>query len=416
MLSSLKDKVSRNRILVSNFGYMSLLHFFTIALPLLTYPYLIRVLSADVYGEIVYANSIIAFLQIIIAFGFSISATKEVSENRDDLYKLSKIFSAVTYVKIILFILCFVLLLVLIKFLPSIFKHPELYIITYGLCANEILFPSWLFQGIEKMKYSSLINIIVKIFFTITIFFFVKTKEDYLWVPLLHSIGAIIAGLISFYCLYTKERIKLVRVNKDELLSSTKSSFPFFVSRISGTIFSEGNTFIIGTFLGMHEVAFYDLAKKITNILLLPNSIINTIVYPRLAYSKSISFVKKVLNLRITVAVILYIALFAFSPFFVSLLGGEEMLGGETAVRLYGLMIIITAYNYYLGGTVLVSFNHGKEFNLSVIYSTLMYPILVIILWFFNCINLYSLICTLLIIDSCIGAYRYYYCKKYKLL
>ena len=82
----LYSKVTNNKVLISNFSYVALLQILNILIPLFTYPYLIRVLSADIYGKIVYAQSVIAFFTIAIAFGFEISGVKAVAENRNDLF------------------------------------------------------------------------------------------------------------------------------------------------------------------------------------------------------------------------------------------------------------------------------------------------------------------------------------------
>ena len=92
------------RKLVSNFSYLSLIEIINLLLPLVSYPYLIRVVGADKYGIVVFAQAIISYLIIIINFGFNVSATRRVSENRNDNHKLNIIYSSVIYQKIIFLI------------------------------------------------------------------------------------------------------------------------------------------------------------------------------------------------------------------------------------------------------------------------------------------------------------------------
>ena len=162
--------------------------------------------------------------------------------------------------------------------------------------------------------------------------------------------------------------------------------------------------------------AYYDLAKKIVNILLIPNGVINTIVYPRIVQTKNKIFVRRVLWLRIGVALLIYGGLLCFASFIVKVLGGVEMLAAVPVVNVLGGLIIITALEYYLGGTVLVAFNHGKEFNLSVIYALFVYLLMVSGLIACNVVTLYSIIIVALLNELFTTLYRWYYCRKYKLL
>ena len=158
------------------------------------------------------------------------------------------------------------------------------------------------------------------------------------------------------------------------------------------------------------------LAKKIVNILLIPNGVINTIVYPRIVQTKNKIFVRRVLWLRIGVALLIYGGLLCFASFIVKVLGGVEMLAAVPVVNVLGGLIIITALEYYLGGTVLVAFNHGKEFNLSVIYALFVYLLMVSGLIACNVVTLYSIIIVALLNELFTTLYRWYYCRKYKLL
>lgn len=412
----LYSKVANNKVLISNFSYVALLQILNILIPLFTYPYLIRVLSADIYGKIVYAQSVIAFFTIAIAFGFEISGVKAVAENRNDLNKLREIFSAVTYIKCGLLFCCFIVLLCLIQFVPLFSQESWLYLFSFGFCFYDVLFPAWFYQGIEKMKYITIVNASVRLFFMGCIFIFIRTASDYLLYPLLYSLGAIGGGILSFLILYRREKVFLVRVPIDFIWHTLKESFAFFVSRISGIVSVETNTLIIGRFLGMREVAYYDLAKKIVNILLIPNGVINTIVYPRIVQTKNKIFVRRVLWLRIGVALLIYGGLLCFASFIVKVLGGVEMLAAVPVVNVLGGLIIITALEYYLGGTVLVAFNHGKEFNLSVIYALFVYLLMVSGLIACNVVTLYSIIIVALLNELFTTLYRWYYCRKYKLL
>ncbi len=99
-----KYKSDTTKTLLGNFTYLSILEVISILFPLLTYPYLIRVIGADRYGIIVFSQAIIAYVIIVVNFGFNVSATRRVSENRDNIIKLKQIYSSITYLKLYIFI------------------------------------------------------------------------------------------------------------------------------------------------------------------------------------------------------------------------------------------------------------------------------------------------------------------------
>lgn len=405
---------NRHKTIISNFGYLSILQGLNLFIPLITYPYLIRVLGSSVYGNVIFAQSVISFFLIVVSFGFEISGVKNVAENQENKNKLGEIVSSVFFIKFTLFVISLFALIFFLFFYKI--ESYSLYLLTFGICIGDVFFPVWFFQGIEKMKYTTIINVGIRLFFTVCIFIFIHNPEDYLCVPLLNSLGAVFGGVSSLLILIRIEKIKILIPNFKTIKKYFCESLPFFTSRVSAVILSEANTLIIGSFISMSGVAYYDLAKKIVNVFLIPNSIFNSVAYPHIAKTKNKKIVRKILNIRILIAFFMYVLLFVSSNLIVLFLGGENMLHSIPLVNLLGINIIITSVSYYLGGTVLVSFNKSKYFNLSVIYSLLIYLFTFICIYFFTDINVYSLIVLTLCTEFLIAMYRYYYCRKFSLL
>ncbi len=410
------DTILQNKTLFQNFSFLTILQIATLIFPLITYPYLIRILGKELYGTVIYAQAIVAYFAIIVNFGFNISATKDVSVHRDDPKKLSEIVSSVYIIKVILFLLCFINFSVITYAIPSLRQHYLLLLLTYGVVLGEVLLPVWFYQGIEKMNYMTYVSIASKLFFTICIFIFIHSADDYLYMPILLSLGAVVGGIISFVLVFKTENVHFVLPKLSAIHSYLKRTFPFFLSRLSAVAYSQTNTVIIGSYLGMTEVAYYDLAKKLTNLLMIPNSIINTGVYPKIAREKSLGFVKKFFYIRLAIAGFLFMCLLLGGKLAIYLLGGESMLVAYPYVIVYGVYILISAVSYYVGGTVLVSFNHEKIFNRSVYYSFFLYVALMGLLILFYKITLPTIIAIFLLVEGTLALYRYYFCKKYKLL
>ena len=204
----IKEKVARNKTVLANFSYLSILQVFTILFPLLTYPYLLRVIGLELYGVIVFAQSIIIYISLVINFGFNMSSAKEVAIHKEDKEKLSRIVSTTYISKFILWVICGVGYLAVITTFDFFRKYYWVYFLSYLLTFNELLLPTWFFQGIEKMKYITIVNVSSRLVFVAAIFLFVREKSDYLYVPLLNGIGAIVAGLLALYIVFKKEGVQ----------------------------------------------------------------------------------------------------------------------------------------------------------------------------------------------------------------
>lgn len=413
--NQIKTILANHGSFLTNIGYLSVVQVVNMLLPLITYPYLIKVLGSNNYGLIIFYQAIIAYLIILINFGFDIHATKEVSINRGNKDALSKIVSTTYIAKGCLFILSLILATVSIFIFPKISENKLLFLLLLYLSIYEFLFPVWFFQGIEKMKYIAIANFLSRTLLVLGIFIFIKHSSDLLLVPVINGIGAIFACLIGLWLVFYKENIHFKFYSFKEILKVIKSSSAFFVSRVSAVINVRTNTIIIGSFLGTSEVVYYDLAVKVVEILKLPNSVINSAVYPRIANSKDKIFAKKILYIRIFIGVILYLfCLIAAKP--IAIFVSNEMMDAIPTIRLMGLLLILTSISYYSGISLLVAFGYPRIFNRSVIYSTILYLSISGILIYLKQIGLYSVVLAIIIVELYIVLYRLWFCYRKKIL
>jgi len=160
--------------LVSNFSYLTLLQVAGYLFPLITIPYLSRVIGVEGIGRVAFGAAVITWFMSISTWGFNYTATREAARNRDDLNKLSEIFSNVFWARSALAFLCFIVLLGLIIVISSFRENKLVLLITFLTIPGNILFPEWLFQALERMKYITILSLISKLLFTLTIFIFNK--------------------------------------------------------------------------------------------------------------------------------------------------------------------------------------------------------------------------------------------------
>ena len=403
------DKLKQHKKIIENFSYLSILQILSLITPLITYPYLVRILGEIMYGTVIFAQAVIAYFNILVVFGFNFTAARDVSLHRDNPKKLSEIVSAVTIIKT-LFLIISLLLISCYIFYTSNMDY-SLYYLSFWICLNEILFPTWFFQGIEEMKYITFINLGIRVLLIGMIFIFIKSPNDYLFFPLLNGIGALLAGVISFSLLYKKYKLQIVRVPLKTLIKYVKSSYHLFISNVSIQIYVNANKIIIGHFLGMREVTYYDLAEKITNMGKVPQSMINQVLYPKIALEKNKTFLKKVLKGTILMNVVLYLIVFLFSHQIVTYFGGNE-----TVLRILFLTVPIIGISNVLMILTLLPFGYNKSFTRIVFLSAFFYLLIVLIFYGFNCISLYTLTATNVVVESLVSIIAYIYVRRKKII
>lgn len=416
MLSRLKKIHFNNKKIIENFSYLTLLQIFTLLFPFITYPYLIRVLGFNIYGSVIFAQTIAVNVAVIINFGFNISGTKDIARNRDNLKDLSKIVSSVYSIKFFLWFACLLVYFSIIYFVPFLRKDWSLYIISFFLTFNELLFPTWFFQGLEKMKYITFINISVRLLFVIAIFVFVKDKTDYLIVPILNAIGALMGGLAALYVVFVKEKISFIKQSYLVLKSFFIDSYPLFISSLSIQVYVNVSKLLVGAFLGMREVAIYDLAEKISIVFKVPINMISQATFPKISREKKVSFINRVMLITVGFTVIAFLFLFFFTDYIIYFLTGEYNIVAKNIVLILSLSSILVAFNIFLGSNRLIPFNLEKIFLRNTIYSCMFFLIAVSFLVFINEVNVYTISYMTLLTESFTFILCLYIANKHKLL
>lgn len=265
MLTKLKNKFKSedNKRLLSNFLSLSVLQGANFILPLISLPYLVRTLGTEAFGLVMFAQAVIMYFIILTDYGFNLSATREISIHREDEAKVAEIFSTVMSIKFILLLLSFVLLSIIIFSFEKFRTDWYIYYLTFGMVIGQVLFPVWFFQGIEKMKYITILNIIAKLIFTVAIFIFIQKVEDYFYVPILNSLGFIIAGLLSLWIVFHDFKMRLVMPNYKNMKHMFLESSNLFVSNLSVTLYTASNTLILGLFTDNNTVGIYASIEKL---------------------------------------------------------------------------------------------------------------------------------------------------------
>jgi PST family polysaccharide transporter len=399
------------KALISNFFSLSVLRALNMFLPLFTLPYLVRVLGAENFGLVNFSLSIIMYFNILVSFGFELSATREISINRDNLEKVSKIFSTVMLIKILLFIFSFIVLSLLLFFVDRLHEHMALYYVTFGFVLGNLLFPTWFFQGMEKMKYITYINFISRVLFTILIFVLVKESDDYIYVPLLNTFGTVFGGLYSLWLVFSLYKINIVLPSKEEFFLHLKDSYAFFLSRVA----NDGSRYyaitIIGMAFGNTIVGYYSMVEKLYYAFMSLGGIVAQTIYPYMSRTKNITFFKKTFSLVILGTVLLLIPVIFFYKEILLLVFNinNEIMGYIFLIMFSGT--VFGVINALIGYPLLAAYGYIKEANISLIYASIIYVVFITFAAYVTK-NIYIVAFSLVVYTLASVSFRVYYIMK----
>ena len=350
-------KSNDGKTLASNMLYLTLLQIASYLFPLITMPYLARVIGAEGFGKIAFASAIIVWIQTIADWGFNYTATREVAKNRDDAQMVSLIFSRVLWARCVLALLSLIVLCALILIIPTFRENALIILFTFLLVPGHILYPEWFFQAIEKMKYITILGVLIKFIFTILVFVIIRDKSDYIYQPLIVSFGYICSGLIALYFILIKWKVKVIRIPLREILLTIKSSTNIFINNIMPNLYNSFSVILLGFFGTPTYTGFYDAGKK---LIVLSNNAMTVIArafFPFLSRRIDKHAVYRTFSLCIAGFISLF--LIAFAPWIIRFFFGAEFTASITVLRITAPAIFFVTMCSVYGTNYLIV--NGKD-------------------------------------------------------
>ena len=370
ILFSLSTEKTR---LIKNFLALSVLQGANYLLPLITFPYLVRVLGMEYFGLLSFATAVISYFNIVVSYGFNFTATREIAVNRIDKNKVVEIFSSVVTIKLILTSISFIFLVLIVFLFEKLRADWSLYLFTFGTVIGQALLPVWFFQGMERMKYITYLDLLSKVLFTLAIFIFVQRKEDYYIVPVLTSIGSIGAGLISFFIINKEFDVRIRSVGIAKIRMYLIDGWDIFISRIFSSLYKNTNVIVLGVLTNNTIVGYYSIAQRLIKAMQAMQDVVGNTLFPFLTkkYDKNkrrfFDITRKYLILIITLYFISFIAIFLYSNQLVILVTGSKNDQIFLNLKILSFVLILGGMNYYFGILGLVTMNYKKDFSQFII-------------------------------------------------
>ena len=386
-------------------------------IPLIVLPYQVRVIGVEKYGLLAFAMSLITYFSIFVDFGFYMSATRDVSKNRHNTNSVSNVFNSVMIAKFLLMLISFIILLVLIAFVPIFRKDWLVFILSFTFLVGNTIYPTWFFVGQERAKYITILSVIAKLIFLVLLFVFVRKQSDYILIPLLNGLGTVIAGVTGLVYAIRKFDLKLYVPRFSTICKHYKESSQFFFASVAAAIYSNTNVFCLGLLSSNLVVGYYSAAEKVLNAIFGLRFPVDISLFPYMVKNKDIPFFKKFILIAIsinTAVCLLIMGIFAKQT--ISLVFGTQMLPAYRILQIFCFTAIVEFISYSVGYLLLVVYKHETQANLSIFITSAFHLIGLFILFITNNINMYSVAIMMTTSLFVTFLFRMYYINKFKVL
>ncbi len=374
-MSRLKSQITRvaknkdAKTVAGNFMWLSALQVAGYIFPLITMPYLARVIGVEGFGKIAFATAIMGWIQTIADWGFNFTATRDVAQNKDNQQKISEIFSNVLWARCFLTLLAFLVLLSLILVVPKFKEESAVILVTFLMIPGHIFFPDWFFQAIEKMKYITIFNMLMKLMFTIAVFVFIKDSEDYILQPLFTSLGYVVCGIMALYLIIGKWKIRLLKPKWNSILHTIKGSTDVFINNLAPNLYNSFSVMLLGFYGGGIGNGIYDGGNRFftfCNSILL---VVSRAFFPFL--SRKPDNHRTFTGIILTVAILMSVTLYLCAPWLIDVMLSSEFCDSVLVLRILAVSLIFLALSTAYGNCYLIIIHKTQLLRRVTIISSL---------------------------------------------
>lgn len=366
--------IGKYRQIIENFFSLSVLNAVNIVLQLITLPYILNIVGKDNYGIYSYVFMVVQYIILFSTYGFNYSATKMISRHRNDTAAVTRIYNAVIGCKMLIAIF-----LVISVMLCSGWVFEEeigfvMFLLGTGMIVGDILNPVWLFQGMEKMKFMTLVNSSSKIIFTVLVFFVVRSVDDFYLLILLNSCGYLLAGILSVFLAYKQFNVRLGIPRFGDMIAQFKNGGAMFGSTFGMNLYRNAHVLILKHFASNEAVGLFSAAEKVIHgfqSVILPAA---QALFPHMSLKfkdkstkERLSLMKKVMLPLVGLSFAAALFVYIFAPWISDILCGKDFRECIPLIRIMSLVIIFGEVNYITGIVGLVNMDRQNYFFRSVL-------------------------------------------------
>ncbi|MEN9239989.1 MAG: oligosaccharide flippase family protein [Thermostichales cyanobacterium SZTDM-1c_bins_54] len=272
-----------NRKLLENIAALMLVQGSQYVLPLLSYPYLMRVLGTEGFGVLGYAHTLSFYLIVLVDFGFSLTATRLIAIHRGDPEAVGRVISPILVLKGVLVVLGLGLTVGFAWVAPPFRPYVGVFVGSFLRVVGEGLFPVWYFQGWERMSVITALQILAKTSTLLSLFIWVKSPADLTLAAFLNSSGSLIMALLGLGMMLRDPGWRWQPFDCKDLVGMVRQSLPVAVAALAYTSLNSTHVVILGFFADLTTLGSFILAERIVRALSLIVVPLGNALYPHIS-------------------------------------------------------------------------------------------------------------------------------------
>lgn len=392
--------------IVRNIFSLGVLQIANYIVPLLGWPLMGRMLGVEQFGVIMMLLAICAMANILTDFGFNLSATHTIAQDRENKDKVAQLLGNIFAIKGILALLsCFIVTVYMLQQ----FKQDSVDIWTFVFVNLTVVVQAfsslWFFYGIEKMSQITKVNIVAKVSYVVILF---------LVLPIFLHINVVLLCFLISQLLITVLCIRLIKkegyfikMPKAEMLwHEIKYSFGFFISRVAVSVYTLANTLVLGHFNGAAVAGLYGAAEKLYGAGNGVAGMVSQAVYPYMVKHSNLKLLLQIaIGLAISVMIGAYILSF-FSEDLIVLLFGEEFRMANEYFKVFLIILCLSSVSMLFGYPAFSVVKKVQWANYTVVIGALLYLVGLLVLFYKNAITAIDILNLVLLIEIIILCLR----------
>lgn len=370
--------MSEKKLLIKNFSALSIMQAGTMLMPIVTIPYIVRVLGIDNFGLVSFAQAIMLFLVVVGDFGINLYAPKIIASVRHDSEVLKDAFWSLSFIRIVAILIMFAIIAAIILMVPQAHDEICLFIGSSFYALSILVFPVWFLQGMEQLILLAFFNFIVRLVGVILIFIFIKHASDYWLVPYLQGGVPTVIFLGCFVYILKRFSLGKPRFSLNKIRKMAKEVAAIFVTNISVSTYTTLNPVVLGFVAGNAAVGYFAGAQKlVAAVLALFHGQMSQIFYPNIS-RKYVTSEKDALHiLRYSFAAMMITSIsiaivgFVYAPQALRLVLGIGMEPAVLPMRLMLIGMVFIAASNVFGIQTMLPFGLKRQFSTILTISAL---------------------------------------------
>lgn len=345
----------------------------SILFPLITFPYISRVLLSAGSGKVAFASSVITYFTMFASLGIPTYGIRACAKVRDDKEKLSKTVQELLIINSVTMLITVIAFALSVIFVPKFWAEKELFIINgIGMVLN-VFAVNWLYNALEQYAYITACNLAVKIVSLLLMFALVRNPDDYVIYGAITMFASCASYIFNF--VYARKFISLKKQEDYQFLIHMKPIFIFFATSAAINVYTNLDVVMLGFMKGDRDVGYYNAAIKIKTILVTLITSLGTVLLPRLSYyvkkgedeafyrmiGKAVNFV-----VLIGTPLTLYFGMYAKES--ILFLAGEDFMGAVAPMVILMPTLLLIGLSNITGIQILTPRNREKQVLYSILW------------------------------------------------